>query len=96
MGDYHTVETHGIGSIRVNTHGGSVKIMNNVRYVPTLRRNLISTGTLDKLGFTHSGAEGKIKFLKNGKLALQGILRNGLYILDGETVTNEFCHSEGS
>ena len=96
LGDYHTVETLGIGSIRVNTDGGSVKILNNVRYVPTLRRNLISTGTLDKLGFTHSGAEGKIKFLKNGKLALQGILRNGLYILDGETVTNEFCHSEGS
>ena len=51
---------------------------------------------MDKLGFTHSRAEGKIKFLKNGKLALQGILRNGLYILDGEAVTKEICHSEAS
>lgn len=96
LGDYHAVETLGIGTIRVNTHGGSVKVMKNVRYVPTLRRNLISTGTLDKLGFTHSGADGKIKFHKNGKLALQGVLRNGLYILDGETITDEACHAEAS
>ena len=30
LGDYLTVETLGIGSIRVNTHGGSVKTLNNV------------------------------------------------------------------
>lgn len=64
--------------------------------MPTLRRNLISTWTLDRLGFTHVGADGKIKFQKNGKLALQGILRSGLYILDGETVVEEVCQAESS
>lgn len=51
VGDNHTVEAKGIGSVRVNTHGGSVTVMHNVRYLPNLRRNLISTGTLDNLGF---------------------------------------------
>ena len=96
LGDYHYVETLGTGTIRVNTHGSSVKYLKNVRYVPTLRRNLISTGTLGKLGFTHVGADGKIKFQKNGKLVLQGTLRNGLYMLDGETVVDEVCQAESS
>ncbi|CAA7016274.1 unnamed protein product [Microthlaspi erraticum] len=96
LGDYHSVETQGIGSIRLNTNGGSVKIMHNVRYVPSLRRNLISTGTLDKLDFTHSGEDGKIMFHKNKKLALQGFLKNGLYILDGDTITAKSCQVEVS
>ena len=70
LGDFHTVETLGIGTVRINTHGGSMKVMHNVRYVPSLRRNLISTGTLDKLGFKHSGGMGKIVFTKNSKYAL--------------------------
>lgn len=33
LGDFHTVETLGIGTVRINTHGGTVKVMQNVRYV---------------------------------------------------------------
>lgn len=50
LGDDHLVESQGQGSIRVNTHGGSIKILNNVKYVPNLRRNLISIG---KIGRAH-------------------------------------------
>lgn len=88
------METSAHGTIRLNTKGGFVKLMKDVRYVYTLRRNLISTGTLDRLGFTHSGGDGKIFFHKNKKPALQGTLRNGLYILDGDTVTPEVCQAE--
>lgn len=70
-------------------------MMQNVRYVPSLRRNLISTGTFDKLGFKHKGDGSKIIFTKNSKIALQGSLINGLYILDGETVSPEACNAEG-
>lgn len=94
LGDYHSVETSGRGTIRLNTKEGSVKLMKDVRYVPTLRRNLISTSTLDRLGFTHSGGDGKISFYKNKKLALQGTLKNGLYIFDGDMVTPEVWQAE--
>lgn len=94
LGDFHTVETSGVGSIRLNTHGGTVKIMHNVRYVPNLIRNLMSTHTLDKLGFTHSRGNGKITFHKNNQVAFRGTIKNGLYILDGEIVTGEVRHAE--
>lgn len=96
LGDDHTVESRGTGTIKLNTHGGSIRMLKNVRFVPNLRRNLISTGTLDNLGYKHEGGEGKVRFYKNDKTALRGNLVNGLYILDGHTVVNESCNAESS
>lgn len=73
LGDFHVVETLGIGTVKLNTRGGTVKMLKNVRYVPALRRNLISTGTLDRLGFKHCGSDGRIIFMKNSKVALWGL-----------------------
>lgn len=39
-GDDHSVESQGQGSIRVKINGGSISVLNNVKYVPNLRRNL--------------------------------------------------------
>ena len=86
LGDNFSVEVEGVGSIRIKAYGGTVKVLNNVRYVPKLKRNLISTGTLDRLGFDHAGGRGKTRFYKDGKLALQGTLSGTLYLLDGETI----------
>ncbi|CAA7045320.1 unnamed protein product [Microthlaspi erraticum] len=94
LGDNHSIMSHGQGSIRLNTHGGSINVLHNVRYVPQLRRNLISTGTLDKFGFKHEGGDGKVRYFKNNKTALRGNLINGLYFLDGETVLSESCNVE--
>ncbi|KAL1192839.1 Retrovirus-related Pol polyprotein from transposon TNT 1-94 [Cardamine amara subsp. amara] len=86
LGDDYSVEDKGIGSININACGGTVKTLNNVRYIPKLKRNLISTSTLDKLGFDNAGGKGKTRFYKNGKMGLQGTLFGSLYLLDGETV----------
>jgi len=94
LGDDHSVEARGQGSIRVNTHGGSIKTLNSVKYVPELRRNLISTGTLDKLGVSHEGGKGRVRYFKNDVTALCGSLKNGLYVLEGDTVIEESCVAE--
>ena len=60
-----------------------------MRYIPKLKRNLISTGTLDMLGFKHSGGKGKTRFYKNGMLALQDTLTGSLYLFDGKTVAGQ-------
>ena len=62
------MEVKGSVSIKLNTCGGLIYVLNNVRYVPNLRRNLISTGTLDKLGLHHNGRDGKLIFHKNERL----------------------------
>lgn len=72
LGDDHTVESRGTGTIKINTHGGSIRTLKNVRYVPNLRRNLITTGTLDKFGFKHEGGDVKFIFFKENKTALCG------------------------
>lgn len=94
LGDDHAVESNGYGTFRINTNGGTIKVLKHVRYVPNLRRNLISTGILDKLWYSHRGGDGAVSFYKNEKLALRGILKNGLYLLDGETKTSENCNVE--
>lgn len=77
-----------------NTLGGSIKVLNNVKYVPELRRNLISTGTVDKLGYKHEGGAGRVRYFKNNITALCGSLQNGLHILEGESVMSESCNAE--
>lgn len=84
LGDDHAVQSQGQGSIRINTHGGTITVLHNVRYVPNLRRNFISTGTLNRLGYKHEGGDGKVRYFKGKKTALCGNLINGLYHLDGE------------
>ena len=94
LGDDHSVQSQGQGSIRINTHGGTIKLLNNVRYVPDLRSNLISTGTLDKLGYGHEGRDGKVRYFKHNKTILRGNLMNGPYVLNGETIVPEICNAE--
>ncbi|CAA7038048.1 unnamed protein product [Microthlaspi erraticum] len=89
LADDRTVRVEGIGTIRINANGGTVKRLQKVRYVPNLKRNLISVSTLDLQGFKHEGSNGKIKFYKNEKLTLQGTLCGSLYLLDGKTVAGD-------
>ena len=86
LADDRAVTVQGTGSILINAKGGTVKKLTNVRYVPDLKRNLISVSSLDVQGFKQEGGNGKTSFYKNGRLALQGTLCGSLYLLDGDTV----------
>lgn len=68
---------------------GSLKILKEVRYVPELKRNLISLGTLDKAGFSYKSENGILTVSKDSIVKLSGKLCGGLYILSGRTVMGE-------
>ncbi|GKE66781.1 hypothetical protein Tco_1520942 [Tanacetum coccineum] len=69
---------------------GSIFVLDNVRYVPKLRRNLLSLGTLEKEGFTVKMQSGKIKVIKGSLMVLSGTRRsNCVYTLDGQAVTSK-------
>ncbi|GKC51158.1 hypothetical protein Tco_1073903, partial [Tanacetum coccineum] len=69
---------------------GSSFVLDNVRYVSELRRNLILLGILDKEGFTVNMQSGKIKVIKGSLVVLSGTRRaNCVYTLDGQTVTRK-------
>lgn len=52
LGNDKTLKVVGIGSIKLQLTDGAVRILQEVRYVPELRRNLISLDILDCNGFS--------------------------------------------
>ncbi|GKA76022.1 retrovirus-related pol polyprotein from transposon TNT 1-94 [Tanacetum coccineum] len=50
LGDNRTCTIKGTGKVKIQLHDGSSFILEDVRYVPGLRRSLISLGTLEKEG----------------------------------------------
>nr|GFC82379.1 zinc finger, CCHC-type [Tanacetum cinerariifolium] len=80
----------GTCKVQVHMRDGSRFVLDNVRYVSKLRRNLISFGTLGKESFTVKMQSGKIKVIKGSLVALSGTRRaNCVYTLDGQAVTRK-------
>ena len=67
-----------------------------MRYVPQLKRNLISVGALESLGLMVSIKEGVLRMTKGSMVVLKADRRNNLYYLKGSTVTGQVAASTGS
>lgn len=89
MGNNQHCSVRGIGTIKLRLADGSLKILKSVRFVPELKRNLISLGTLDRAGFTYKSENGQLKVSKDKALKLVGVLKDGLYVLQGKTELGE-------
>ncbi|GJZ85112.1 retrotransposon protein, putative, ty1-copia subclass [Tanacetum coccineum] len=90
LGDNRECKIRGIGKVRVQLRDGSSFVLNNVRYIPELKRNLISLGTLEKEGYTVKMQSGKIKVINGSRVILSGIRRdNCVYSLDGHAMAGE-------
>lgn len=57
-----------------------------VRYVPELKKNHLSIGTLDKIGYEIQIQNGHMKVVSGSLTVLKANLRIGIYILEGTTV----------
>ncbi|GJW00834.1 retrotransposon protein, putative, ty1-copia subclass [Tanacetum coccineum] len=90
LGDNRECKIRGIGKVRVQLKDGSSFVLHNVRYIPELKRNLISLGTLEKEGFTVKLQSGKVKVINGSRVVLSGIRRdNCVYSLDGHAMAGE-------
>ena len=85
-----------IGTVRVKMVDGIIRELKEVRYVPQLKRNLISVGTLEALGLVISIRDGVLKMIKGSMVVMKGIRRNNLYYLKGSTVTGQVKTSSSS
>ncbi|GJX40791.1 retrovirus-related pol polyprotein from transposon TNT 1-94 [Tanacetum coccineum] len=87
LGDNRECKIRGIGKVRLQLKDGSSFMLHNVRYIPELKRNLISLGTLKKEGYTVKMQSGKIKVINGSRVILSGIRRdNCVYSLDGHAM----------
>lgn len=72
------------GNIKFQMYDGLERTLTDVRYVPNLKRNLISLGMLDKNGYTFTAKDGFIKVTKGSLVVMQGVRRNGIYTIFGK------------
>ena len=96
MGDDHSCNIEGMGTVRIKTDDGIVQELKEVRYVPQLKRNLISVGALEALGLVISVRDGVLKMIKDSMMVMKGVRRNNLYYLKGSTVTGQVETSSSS
>ncbi|KAK0588992.1 hypothetical protein LWI29_008208 [Acer saccharum] len=89
MGNNQQCNVEGIGSVALRMYDGMARVFKDVRYVPNLKRNLISLGTLDEEGYTYKAEKGVLKASKGSLVIPKDDKKNGLYVLRGEAVTNE-------
>ena len=86
MGNNVAWKIVGIGTIRIRMHDGIVRTLTNLRHILDLKKNLISLGTLDSLGYKYSGKGGVIWVSKGSLVIMKGNKVDGLYFLQGSTV----------
>nr|GEY30295.1 retrovirus-related Pol polyprotein from transposon TNT 1-94 [Tanacetum cinerariifolium] len=84
LDDNRACAIKGTGKVRVKMKDGSSFVLENVRYVLELKRNLISLGNLDREGYTMKLQNGKFKVIKGSLMVLLGNIKvNCVYLLDG-------------
>jgi hypothetical protein len=75
----------GVGSVRIRMHDGSVRTLTDVRHVPELRKNLISLGVLDSVGYKCTTQGGVLKVSKDILVVMKEKRIGNLYQLEGRT-----------
>ncbi|KAK5802831.1 hypothetical protein PVK06_030456 [Gossypium arboreum] len=89
MGNDLSSKVIGIGTLKIKMHDGTIRTLSNVRYVPDLRKNLISLSILDLKGCKINIESSEIKVSRGALVLLKGKRTDGLYILEGYTVTGK-------
>ena len=86
MGNDSACKTVGIGTIKLRNHDGVVRRLTNVRYVPNLKKNLISLGAMESKGFNIVMEDGILKVMYGAHTVIKGNRKNNLYYLEGSTI----------
>ena len=86
MGNDATYSIIGIGIVKIKMFDGVVRVFEDVRHIPDLRKNLISLGVLDDLGYSYSSKGRVMKITKCILLVIKGQKVNQLYRLIGDTI----------
>jgi len=89
MGNDAPCTTVGIGSVQFKMFDGCIRTLTGVRHVPELKKNLISLGELDTLGWRWSGGDGKIKVTHGAMTVIKGTKVGNLYWMQGNAVAGK-------
>ncbi|KAK9688757.1 hypothetical protein RND81_09G009000 [Saponaria officinalis] len=88
MGNSSSAMITGKGKIFRKLTSGKTLALNNVLYVPSLRRNLVSGALLNKAGMKLVFGADKVVMSRNGEFVGKGYLSGGLFILNTDSISN--------
>ena len=86
MGNDEACEIFGMGKIKLKLHDGTIRNLTEVRYIPDLKKNLLSIGFLESKGFRIAMENGILKVSYGAFVALRSTRKRNMYFLDGSTV----------
>jgi len=86
FGDGHTCHIEGICIVRIKMFHETIRGLQNVRYVPQLKKDLISVGTLEAHGLRRNLREVIFKMFSGLLVVLKNIRCNNLYYLKDNIV----------
>lgn len=89
MGNDHLCHILGIGTIRIKIFDGIVRELKDVRYVPALKKNLISVSVLEDEGFRVAIENRVLKVLSGAMIVMKGVRQRRLYYLMGSTILKD-------
>ena len=72
--DNSPCKIEGIGSIQIKMFDGIIRTLTDVRYIPKMKRNLISVSALDAKGHKYSGGDSVLKVTKGSLIVMKGDL----------------------
>lgn len=78
-----------IGTIRLKMFDGMKKTLQEIRYIPKPKRNLISLGMLDKIRYIINTKLWILKVTKGSMTVMKDIIKNGVYTLITKIVLGE-------
>src|SRR4051812_29728782 len=64
----------------------SIRLLTDVRYVPNLKRNMLSLGEFDKKGYVFQGEKSILRVMKGSKEVLRCVNKQSLYTLEVEVI----------
>ncbi|CAM8966043.1 unnamed protein product [Rhodiola kirilowii] len=88
LGDSTTLKIMGIGTVPLKMFDGKVRILQNVAWVSTLRRNLISESALQDKGCQIISKNGIRDFLRDDHVVIRSMKLGGLYHVSLSTELN--------
>jgi hypothetical protein len=71
MGNDVACKTKGIGKLHLKLHDGSTGVLEEVRYVPDMKKNLISLGTLEEKGYKITMENGTMKVISGAPVVMK-------------------------
>ena len=86
MGNDGSAKAIGMGDVRLETSNGTVLILKNVKHIPDICMNLISTGKLDDEGFCNTFRDSQWKLTRGSMVIGKGKKCSSLYLMQTRVI----------